>query len=83
MTFPPDLALFSREDLLALVAGITIVTSLHRGGISDREKERRAQKAGGAVGVVTLVIVTPFWLVGATRFGRERRQAREAGGNTP
>lgn len=64
--------------VVAIIAGIAIVTVIHRAKISDREKRARAEKLGGGVGVGVLLIITPFWLIGATKFGRERRAALEA-----
>lgn len=64
--------------VVALIAGIAIVTMIHRAKISDREKKARAEKLGGGVGIGVLIIVTPFWLVGASRYGKERKAALEA-----
>lgn len=64
--------------VVAIIAGIAIVTVIHRTKISDREKKARAEKLGGGVGVGVLLIITPFWLIGASKFGKERRAALEA-----
>ncbi len=58
---------------VALIASIVIVTVIHRAKISNREKKARAEKLGGGVSVGVLLIITPFWLIGASRFGKERR----------
>jgi len=63
---------------IALIAGIAIVTVIHRAKISDHEKKARAEKLGGGVGGVVLLIITPFWLIGASKFGKERRAALAA-----
>jgi uncharacterized membrane protein len=63
--------------VVALIAGIAIVTMIHRAKISDREKKARAEKLGGGVGIGVLIIITPFWLVGASRYGKERKAALE------
>lgn len=63
---------------VAIMGGIAIVTVIHRAKISDREKKARAEKLGGGVGVGVLLIITPFWLIGASKFGKERRAALEA-----
>ena len=60
---------------VALLAGIGIVTVIYKAKISDREKKARAEMLGGGVGV--LLIITPFWLIGASKFGKERRAALE------
>ena len=62
--------------LLALIVGMVIVTSIHRSQSSGARKLERAQKAGGAVAGITVVVIAPFWLIAAARVGRERRQAR-------
>lgn len=64
--------------VVAIIAGIAIVTVIHRAKISDREKKARAEKLGGGVGVGVLLIITPFWLISASKFGKERRAALEA-----
>jgi hypothetical protein len=63
--------------LLAIAVGIAVVTSIHRSPASNREKAERAQQAGGAVAIATLVVVTPFWLFAAAKVGRERRETRQ------
>lgn len=62
---------------VALLAGIGIVTVIYKAKISDREKKARAEMLGGGVGVGVLLIITPFWLIGASKFGKERRAALE------
>lgn len=64
--------------VVAIIAGIAIVTVIHRAKISDREKKARAEKLGAGVGVGVLLIITPFWLIGASKFGKERRAALAA-----
>jgi len=64
--------------VVAIIAGVAVVTVIHRAKISDREKKARAEKLGGGVGVGVLLIITPFWLIGASKFGKERRAALEA-----
>ena len=64
--------------VVAIIAGIAIVTVIHRAKIPDSQKKARAEKLGGGVGGVVLLIITPFWLIGATRYGKERRAALEA-----
>lgn len=64
--------------VLAIGTGLFMITSIHRAKLSNRQKEERAQKLGGAVGLVTLLVITPFWLVAAGKYGKDRRQAREA-----
>ena len=64
--------------LVPIIAGIGIITVIHRAKISNREKQVRAEKFGGGVGVLVLLIITPFWLIGASRYGKERRAALEA-----
>ena len=63
---------------VTIIAGIAIATVIHKAKVSDREKKARAEKAGGGLGVMTLFIVTPFWLIAASKVGKERRAAREA-----
>lgn len=64
--------------VIAIIAGIVIVTVIHRAKISDSEKKARAEKAGAGVAGGALLIITPFWLIGASRYGKERRAALEA-----
>lgn len=61
---------------LAVAVGLVVVTIIHRAQLSNREKEERAQKLGAGVAGVTLLVVTPFWLVAAAKLGKQRRQAR-------
>ena len=64
--------------VVAIIVGIGIVTVIHRAKISEHEKKVRAEKLGGGVGGVVLLIITPFWLIGASKFGKERRAAHAA-----
>ena len=64
--------------VIAIIAGIALITVIHRANISDAQKKSRAEKAGAGVTGAVLLIITPFWLVGASRFGKERRAALEA-----
>jgi hypothetical protein len=64
--------------VVAIIAGIAIVTVIHRAKIPDSQKKARAEKLGGGVGGVVLLIITPFWLIGASKFGKERRAALAA-----
>ena len=41
-----------------------------------RRRGRRSSAGGG--GGVGLLIITPFWLIGASKFGKERRAALAA-----
>ena len=64
--------------VIALVAGIVLVTVIHRAKVSDRQKKARAEMAGGGVAIAVCLIIAPFWLVAAGKVGKERRAAREA-----
>jgi hypothetical protein len=63
---------------LALVFGITAVTMIHRAKLSNREKALRAGQLGTGTAGVSLLIITPFWLLAAGKVGKERRAARDA-----
>lgn len=63
---------------VALVAGIAIVTVIHRSGKSEREKKERAELLGGGMAIGVLMISFPFWIFAAAKVGKERRAAREA-----
>ena len=60
---------------IALVAGIALITVINRAKISDQEKNARAEKAGGGMAVVVCIIIAPFWIIAAAKFGKERREA--------
>lgn len=63
---------------VAVIVGIVLVTVIHRAKISDGAKKARAEKAGAGVAGGVLVIITPFWLIGASRYGKQRRAELEA-----
>ena len=63
--------------LLAIIAGLIIITSIHGSQDSRTQKEQRAQTAGAAVAGATCLIVAPFWLYAAAKVGKQRRQARD------
>jgi hypothetical protein len=69
--------------LLAILLGFVIITSIHRSRDSNSRKIERAQQAGGAVAIATLVVITPFWLIAAAKVGRARREGRKGGGRRP
>ena len=68
--------------LLAVVVGIVIISSIHNSQASNREKNERAQMAGGGVAIATLAVITPFWLIAAAKVGKQRREAQQFGSRT-
>lgn len=58
---------------LVLVVGLALVTKIHREKIGDRAKIARVQQLGRGLGIATMVVVAPFWILAAARLGRERR----------
>lgn len=64
--------------LVAIMAGIVMVTSIHKAKLSDREKKARVELLGGGMGIGVLMITFPFWILAAGKVGKERRAAREA-----
>ena len=64
--------------LVALIAGVAIVTSIYKAKVSDREKKARVEMLGGGMAMGVLMIVFPFWILAAGKVGKERRAAREA-----
>ena len=64
--------------LVAIIAGIGMVTSIHKAKLSDREKKARVELLGGGMAIGVLMIVFPFWILAAGKVGNERRAAREA-----
>ena len=63
---------------VAIIAGIAIVTVVHRAKISDREKKARVEMLGGGLALGVCMIIFPFWIFAADKVGKERRAAREA-----
>lgn len=63
---------------IAVVAGMGVVTWIHRSKVSDRDKAERAQKLGGGCAILTLLVIAPPWLFAAAKFGKARRVQREA-----
>jgi uncharacterized integral membrane protein len=61
---------------VAIIGSVILVTMIHRAKISDAEKKARAEKGGAGVALGVLFVITPFWLIGAARMGKERRAAR-------
>jgi hypothetical protein len=68
--------------LLAIIVGVVIITSIHSSHDSNSQKNERAQMAGGAVAIATLVVNTPFWLFAAAKVGSQRREARQSRSRT-
>lgn len=69
--------------VLAFGSVLLIGTTIHRAKASNRQKMERAQKLGLGIGVITLLVIAPFWLVAAGKVGKERRQVREVKRNDP
>lgn len=76
--FKLPLIITSVTLVIAVAAGIGVVTWIHKSKISDREKKARAEMLGGGFGILTLIIITPPWLFAAAKFGKERRAQQEA-----
>lgn len=66
--------------VLALVVSIGMITWVHGLKIPERQKQERAQKLGGGVGVATVVAIAPFWLIAAAKLGKERRETAKRKG---
>ena len=64
--------------LVALIAGIAIVTSIYKSKLPNREKQARAEMLGGGMAIGVLLISFPFWIFAADKVGKERRAAKEA-----
>jgi len=42
--------------------------------ISNREKAERAEKLGAGIATMGCILIAPFWLIAAAKFGRQRRE---------
>ena len=61
---------------LVIVLGLAAITWVHNQEISNRQKEQRAAALGSGLATVMCLVIGPFWIAGAYRFGRERRASR-------
>jgi flagellar basal body-associated protein FliL len=59
--------------LLLVIAGATWV---HFSKTSDRRRKEYASLMGSGLGLVTFVVIAPFWFSAAARIGKEKREAR-------
>ena len=64
--------------LLFIGIGIGLITLIHKSTASAAEKQVRAEKLGGGLGLLTCLGVAPFWLFAAAKVGKERRAAAAA-----
>ena len=64
--------------VLVLVTGITGAIWISESSGSNREKETRAQMLGSGSAMLLGIIVAPFWLLAASKVGKERRAAKQA-----
>ena len=64
--------------VLAIGLGIAGVTMIHRSAESNRVKKARAEMLGSGVAFGVCFVIFPFWILAASKFGKERRAAREA-----
>lgn len=62
----------------AVLIGIVGITLIQRSGATRKLVEERASMLGGGLGVATAIVVAPFWLVAASKVGKERRAHMEA-----
>jgi hypothetical protein len=62
---------------LVMVIGLATLIWIGQLPIPNRQKADRAAKLGAGAGVLTGVVVAPFWIVAAAKVGKERRAARE------
>lgn len=63
---------------IALVICVALGTKIHREKIGDRAKIARVQMMGRGLGLMTALLVAPFWLIAAARVGKVRRAIRDA-----
>ena len=61
---------------LGLVVAIAVGTWIYHSRISDRRKIERAENLGTGVGIMSCLIIAPFWLLASHRFNEERRRAK-------
>ncbi len=62
--------------VLAMATGAYGLYSIDQTGRTRSEKTSRAQLLGQGLGIAVGVVVAPFWIYGASKFGEERRAAR-------
>ena len=72
--FPLKLTIWS--ILVAVAISILGATGIYFSKMSDRKKREWSALAGATLGLVVIVVVTPFWLVAAGKVGQERRASR-------
>ncbi|MFM8469084.1 MAG: hypothetical protein ACKODH_03810, partial [Limisphaerales bacterium] len=76
--FKLPLIITSVTLVIAVAAGIGVVTWIHKSKISDREKKARAEMLGGVMMISVRMPNPPPWLFAAAKFGKERRAQQEA-----
>ncbi|MSR60656.1 MAG: hypothetical protein EXS05_23955 [Planctomycetaceae bacterium] len=61
--------------VLVLMIGLGLggVFWINRSGINTNQ---RSEMLGQGMGILTMIIVFPFWIYGAARFGKERREGQ-------
>ena len=63
---------------LMLVCGIGAIVWISGLDIPSREKTARASMLGSGVATMGCFIMAPFWLIAAAKFGKAKREARDA-----
>jgi hypothetical protein len=61
------------EEILCVAVGLAVLYSIHSSG---GNVDRRAELLGQGLGTLTVFVIAPFWIYGAWKFGRERREAQ-------
>jgi hypothetical protein len=61
---------------LALVLGLAGVAWIHRTTKADWQRSERTKTLGQVLGIATLVVIFPYWILAADKVGKERRAAR-------
>ncbi len=62
--------------LLAVILSVIMITVIVNSNGSDQQKQERSGKAGGAVAMLFVFTVAPFWIFTAAKIGAERRSKK-------
>ena len=63
--------------VVALLITIASVIWIHNADLSNAEKAELAKKLGMIVGIGASIVPAPFWILAASRFGKDQREAQE------
>ena len=62
---------------VAIAFGLGVILYMDRSGTPQAEMQERSKMLGQGLAVFVCIVIGPFWIFAASRYGKERRAEQE------